>query len=504
MAFRLSRTGYLRTRRRRKLVAGCGIGLVAIALLITACASDQSAIGRVIMAMNQDAGALPPSAQAELSRFKETYDTYVADAEDRERLDYFNFAFRRVRASYVEEIDDRAMIDAAIAGVRDSGREPGAAPSALVIEDALHSMLKALDPHSSYLNAEEFQESFASTKGEFGGLGIQVTMENDLVKVISPIEGTPAERAGILAGDLITHVDGVGVEGKTLRDAVDLMRGKPGDPVDLVVRREGVEDFEVRIVRAIIEVKSVRHRLEGDVGYIRITRFNEKTKEGLNEAINDIRDQAGAGLKGVVVDLRNNPGGLLAQSVIVADAFLEDGKIVSIKGRDGRGERAYYADPGDAFRNVPMVVLVNRGSASASEIVASALQQHGRATVMGAKTFGKGSVQTIMPLPLEGALRLTTALYYSPADKTIQAIGVTPDIDIVTEGQSAEAKREADLPGAIPAQGASTEKAHPSVDEADCPEVGENKDRALGCALTFLRAGSQQAFFTNLKPAPQG
>lgn len=457
-----------------------------------------------MMAMNEDARSLPASTRAELTRFEEVYDTYVVNADDRERLDYFNFAFRRVRASYVYDIDDAELINAAIKGVTEGENEPGKAEPAIVVEDALHRMLKALDPHSSYLNASEFRDSFANTRGEFGGLGIQVTMEGELVKVISPIEDTPAERAGILAGDLITHVDGVDVRGKTLRDAVELMRGKPGEPVKIGVRRAGIEDFDVEIVRAVIEVKSVRHRLEGDIGYIRITRFNEKTKEGLNDAIADLRDQSSGGLKGIVVDLRNNPGGLLAQSVIVADAFLERGKIVSIKGRDGHDERSYYADPGDAFRGLPMVVLVNRGSASASEIVASALQHHGRATVMGAKTFGKGSVQTIMPLPLEGALRLTTALYYSPADQTIQAVGVTPDIDIVPKEQAAGSTREADLPGAIPAQEMSSEKAHPSVAEAECPEIGDAKDRALGCALEFLRAGGEQAFFNKYRPAGQG
>jgi len=488
----------------RRVATLFSVGAALILLLITACVGDQSAIGRVMMAMNEGSQSLPQSTRNELSRFEEVYDTYVNDAGARERLDYFNFAFRRVRASYVYDINDAELIDAAIKGVKESEVAPGKADPEMVVEDALHSMLKALDPHSSYLNASEFRDSFANTRGEFGGLGIQVTMENDLVKVISPIEDTPAERAGIQAGDLITHVDGTDVKGKSLRDAVELMRGKPGDPVTLIVRREGREDFEVEIVRAIIEVKSVRHRLEGDIGYIRITRFNEKTKEGLNDAISDLRKQSDGGLKGVVVDLRNNPGGLLAQSVIVADAFLEKGKIVSIKGRAGHNERSYYADPGDAFRGLPMVVLVNRGSASASEIVASALQHHRRATVMGAKTFGKGSVQTIMPLPLEGALRLTTALYYSPADQTIQALGVTPDVDIVPKEQAGGTTREADLPGAIPAQVLSSEKAHPSVDEAKCPEIGEAKDRALGCAVEFLRAGGEQAFFDKYRPAGQG
>ena len=476
---------------------------------VTACVTDESAIGRVVMAMNAETTQLPEKTQEELKRFAQVYDTYVADASDRERLDYFNFAYRRVRAAYVYEIEDHKMIDAAIAGVTKGKRMPGSLTPQVVVEDALHSMLAALDPHSGYLNAEEFQDSFANTKGEFGGLGIQITMEGELVKVISPIEDTPAERAGMLAGDLITHVDGVGILGKTLRDAVALMRGKPGEPVVLTVRRPGTEDFDMRIVRAIIEVKSVRHRIEGNVGYLRITRFNEKTKEGINAALTDIRDTLGTNLQGVVVDLRNNPGGLLNQSVVVADAFLDDGKIVSIKGRDGRDERSFYADPGDAIKGVPMIVLVNRGSASASEIVASALKYHGRALVMGSRTFGKGSVQTIMPMPLEGALRLTTALYYSPSNQTLQALGVTPDImvvrDLDPEGMPARS-READLPGAIPAQRMDDDDAnsYPRISERACPTVGEDKDHMLGCAIEYFKSLNEAAFLKRYAPAGQG
>lgn len=486
------------------LLAGLlGILLVSV---ITACVTNQSAIGRVVMAMNDEASQLPENTRHELERFARIYDTYVDDASDRERLDYFNFAYRRVRANYVYEVDDAKLINEAIAGVKEQKAEPGTMPAEKVVENALHRMLKGLDPHSSYLNAEEFRDSFASTKGEFGGLGIQITMENDLVKVIAPIEDTPAERAGILAGDLITHCDGIAVLGKSLRDAVRMMRGKPGEAITVTVRRPGVEDFDVRIVRDIIEVKSVRYRIEGDIGYIRITRFNEKTKEGVNTALNDILEKMGAGLRGVVVDLRNNPGGLLNQSVIVADAFLEKGKIVAIKGRNGRDERAFYADPGDALAGVPMVVLVNQGSASASEIVASALQYHGRAVIMGRRTFGKGSVQTIMPMPLEGALRLTTALYYSPANQTLQALGVMPDINIYTDADVDNpdaATREADLPGAIPAQADNQQRRQPRIAEAKCPEVGEAKDRMLGCAIEYLHAASGQAFLKRYMPAGQ-
>lgn len=478
-----------------------------VALVITACVTDQSAIGRVVMALNENSSPLPQSTQQELMRFEETYNAYAEDASDRERLDYFNFAYRRVRASYVYDVDDRSLIDAAIAGVIDKAPAPNSMMSQILVEDALHEMLKALDPHSSYLDAEEFRDTFANTKGEFGGLGIQITMEGELVKVISPIEGTPAERAGMLAGDLITHIDTVPVKGKNLREAVRLMRGKAGDPVVLTVRRPSTEDFDMRIVRDIIEVKSVRFSVENDIGYIRITRFNEKTKSGIQDAISKIKDEAGQRLNGVVIDLRNNPGGLLNQSVSVADSFLENGKIVAIKGRDGRNERSYYADEGDLIDDIPMVILVNQGSASASEIVASALQYHGRAVVMGNRTFGKGSVQTIMPMPLEGALRLTTALYYSPSNQTLQALGVTPDIVVIqdTDMESMPSRRrEADLPGAIPAQNDDEHASKPRISESACPAIGETNDHVLGCAIEYLRSGNQEAFLKRYAPAGQG
>ncbi len=474
---------------------------------ITACVTNQSAIGRVVTALKDDVTPLPAETQIQLNRFAEVYDTYAQDASDRERLDYFNFAFRRVRNGYVHTTDDAVLINAAIEGVIESGEEPGTISGQQIVEDGLHKMLKALDPHSSYLDAEEFQETFANTRGEFGGLGIQVTMEGDYVKVISPIEDTPAERAGILAGDLIVAIDGVDVKGKRLRDAVRLMRGHPGQPVDIMIRREGVPDFSVHLVRAIIEVKSVRYRVEGDVGYLRITRFNEKTKDGVTTALQEIQADLGDDLKGIVIDLRNNPGGLLNQSVVVADSFLDRGKIVAIKGRHGRDERSYYAEPGDLSAGVPVLVLVNRGSASASEIVASALQYHDRAVIMGDQTFGKGSVQTIMPLPLEGALRLTTALYYSPDNVAIQAVGVTPDILVTTEGEvavSSSSRREADLPGAIPAQTKLNGETRPRISEQSCPAVGEAADRVLGCALEYLRAKSEQAFIRRYVSANAG
>ena len=447
--------------------------------------------------MGPDRSPLPDATYQQLARFGEVYKTYATKPDDKDRLDYFNFAYRRVRAGYVYDIDDTKLIDAAIAGVTEKSPIPGSLPDKDLVELALHKMLAELDPHSSYLDAEEFKESFAATKGEFGGLGIQVTMEEGLLKVISPIEGTPAERAGIVSGDLITHVGGEAIQGKTLRDAVRLMRGPPGAPLTIRIRRPKVQDFDVTLVRAIIKVKSVRWHTEGDVGYIRITRFSEKTFDSLREAMSDIRSKSGPGLRGLVVDLRNNPGGLLNQSVVVADAFLDRGEIVSVKGRNGADNRSYGAESGDIAAGLPIVVLINVGSASASEIVASALQFHGRAVLMGSRTFGKGSVQTIMPMPVEGALRLTTALYYSPSGQTLQALGVRPDVQIAKK-EDADAparKREADLPGSIPPSAASDDAMTPKIQEETCPNAGDDgKDKFLGCALAYLQAGTMEAF----------
>ncbi len=483
--------------RHRTLAFAVGLALGAAILPgLGACVSSGTPIGRIIEAMRQDRSPLPEQATQELARFAETYRTYAIHPDDNERLDYFNFAYRRVRTNYVHDVDDGKLIDAAIEGITAKKPAPGSLQPKELVETALHKMLAALDPHSSYMDAEEFKESFASTKGEFGGLGIQVTMEDGLVKVISPIEGTPAEKAGIVSGDLITHVGGDSIKGMTLRDAVRLMRGPPGKPLTIRVRRPPAPDFDVTLVRDVIKVKSVRWSTEGDIGYIRVSRFSEKTASGLKEAMDDIRGKAGSGLRGIVVDLRNNPGGLLNQSVVVADAFLNKGEIVSVRGRTGGDNRAYEAEGGDIAAGLPMVVLINSGSASASEIVASALQYHHRAVLMGARTFGKGSVQTIMPMPVEGALRLTTALYYSPSGQTLQALGVRPDVAITAkEDPETPRRREADLPGSIPASAAAENGAVPRIPEETCPAAGEDgKDKVLGCALAYFRAGTMEAF----------
>jgi carboxyl-terminal processing protease len=353
-------------------------------------------------------------------------------SETYRQLNLFGDVFERVRAEYVEKTGDEQLIESAING-----------------------MLTSLDPHSSYLNKKSFQDMQVQTRGEFGGLGIEVTMENGLIKVVSPIDDTPAFRAGLQPGDFITHLNGEAVMGLALNEAVEKMRGPVGSDIKVTIRRgETGEPFEVAITRAVIKVQSVRHRLEGEVGYIRITSFNEQTQTGLEKAITAIQQQAGDKLKGYVLDLRNNPGGLLDQSVSVSDTFLEKGEIVSTRGRKAEEGTRYNAKPGDMAKGLPMVVLINGGSASASEIVAGALQDHKRAVILGTQSFGKGSVQTIIPLPGHGAMRLTTARYYTPSGRSIQQLGITPDIEVKpakleeldAQGQR---RREADLRGSL-------------------------------------------------------
>ncbi len=347
------------------------------------------------------------------------------------QLKLFGDVFERVRAEYVEEVTDEELIEFAING-----------------------MLTALDPHSGYLDAKRYRDMQVQTKGEFGGLGIEVTMENGLVKVVSPIDDTPAHRAGIQAGDVITHINAEPVLGMTLSEAVERMRGPVDTTIDLTLRRPGRDEpLDVSMARAVITISPVRWRAEGDVGYLRVTTFNEQTEAKLRTAIEELRTAVGPGMKGVVLDLRNNPGGLLEQAVGVADVFLDRGEIVSTRGRRADSIQRFNARRGDAVDGLPIVVLINGGSASASEIVAGALQDHHRAIVMGTASFGKGSVQTIMPLPGHGAIRLTTARYYTPAGTSIQAKGIVPDIEVrqarvelIEDGAS---RREADLRGRL-------------------------------------------------------
>ena len=337
----------------------------------------------------------------------------IAQESDRqatlyEQIDLFTDILERIRASYVEDVDETELIEAAING-----------------------MLISLDPHSSYLSEEDFEDMRTQTRGEFGGLGIEVTQEEGFIKVVSPIDDTPADKAGMLSGDFITHVDGESVLGLTLDEAVDMMRGPVGSEIVITVVREEVEEpFDVSIVRDTIKLVAVRSRTVGDAVVLRITTFNSQTFPGVQEELASQVDELGGmeNVDGFVLDLRNNPGGLLTQAIEVSDAFLEEGEIVSTRGRELADGDRYSATPGDLAEGKPIVVLINGGSASASEIVAGALQDHQRAIVVGEKSFGKGSVQTVMPLRGRAAMRLTTARYYTPSGRSIQALGVSPDI----------------------------------------------------------------------------
>ncbi|MBM3518779.1 MAG: S41 family peptidase [Alphaproteobacteria bacterium] len=347
----------------------------------------------------------------------------TANTETYRQLELFGDVFERVRAEYVEKVDDAQLIEAAING-----------------------MLAALDPHSSYLNAKNFTEMQVQTRGSFGGLGIEVTMENGLVKVISPIDDTPAFRAGVMAGDVITHLDAEPVLGMTLTEAVERMRGPVNSTIELTVRRAATTDpLKIAITRAVIKLRSVRHRLESNAGYIRINSFSEQTSGDVESAVAAIERQLGNDLEGFVLDLRNNPGGLLDQAVQVSDLFLDRGEIVSTRGRRPETVTRYNAKKGDVADGRPIIVLINGGSASAAEIVAGALQDHKRALVLGTTSFGKGSVQTVTPLGENGALRLTTSRYYTPSGRSIQATGIEPDIAVaqarVEAVEAAEAER---------------------------------------------------------------
>jgi len=338
----------------------------------------------------------------------------AATSDTYRQLNLFGDVFERVRSDYVEKPDDSKLVESAISG-----------------------MLAGLDPHSSYMDAKSFRDMQVQTRGEFGGLGIEVTMEDGLIKVVSPIDDTPASKAGIMANDIITTLDDEAVQGLTLNQAVEKMRGPVNTKIRLKIIRKGVDNpIEVTLVRDNIRVRSVRARVEtDDIGYIRITTFNEQTTEGLKKEIANLQNQIGNDkLKGFVIDLRNNPGGLLEEAVTVSDSFLERGEIVSTRGRNAEETQRRSAHPGDLTKGKPVIVLINGGSASASEIVAGALQDHKRATLVGTRSFGKGSVQTIIPLGSgNGALRLTTARYYTPSGKSIQAKGIVPDIEVLQD-----------------------------------------------------------------------
>ncbi|MFY9244792.1 MAG: S41 family peptidase [Roseicyclus sp.] len=401
-----------------------------------------------------------------------------ANASVYEQLDLFGDIFERIRANYVEDVDEAALIEAAING-----------------------MLTSLDPHSSYLPPNDFSDMQVQTRGEFGGLGIEVTQEDGFVRVITPMDDTPAMEAGVEAGDFITHVDGEALLGLTLEQAVDLMRGPVGSEITITVVREGRDQpFDITIVRDRIRLTAVRARLEGNTAIVRVSTFNDQTYPNLEEGLRGLISEIGGleNLNGVVLDLRNNPGGLLSQAIRVSDAFLEQGEIVSTRGRRPEDGERYNATPGDLITGLPMVVLVNGGSASASEIVAGALQDHRRAVVVGTNSFGKGSVQSIMPLAGNGAMRLTTSLYYTPSGRSIQALGIAPDIlveqrpavETTEDEEEAQSRRnEASLRGAIENSSLSEDELRQLEEEQAIAEATarlRNEDYQLAYAIDIL------------------
>ncbi len=394
----------------------------------------------------------------------------AANSDTYKQLNLFGDVFDRVRSDYVEAPDDSKLIDAAISG-----------------------MLSSLDPHSSYLNAKSFRDMQVQTRGEFGGLGIEVTMENGVVKVVTPIEGTPADLAGVKPGDLIIQLDKEKINGLTLGQAVEKMRGRVKTPLVLTIVRKGVDEpFEITVVRDIIRIKSVRFRQEKDVGYIRITTFTEQTQKGVEKAIVELKKSIGPDIKGYIVDLRNNPGGLLDQAISVSDTFLDRGEIVSTRGRNAEETQRYNARSGDRVEGKPIVVLINGGSASASEIVAGALQDHKRAKIIGTRSFGKGSVQTIIPLGGNGAIRLTTARYYTPSGQSIQAKGIIPDVVVeqeVPEDQKARTtvQGEASLRGHLEGEQGKPKSADDSTGSSAFVPKDKADDKQLAFALDMLR-----------------
>jgi carboxyl-terminal processing protease len=410
-----------------------------------------------------------------------TYSATSSNSELYRQLDLFGDVLERVRSDYVEKPDDTKLIESAING-----------------------MLSALDPHSSYMSPKHYRDMQVQTRGEFGGLGIEVTMENGVVKVVSPIDDTPADKAGLQANDLITHLDDEQIVGLTLEQAVEKMRGPVNTPISLTIVRKGVEEpFDVKVVRDIIRINAIKFREEGDVGYVKVTTFNEQTHTNLVKAVSKLNKSLGKDLKGYIIDLRNNPGGLLDQAIAVSDDFLERGSVVLTKGRNNEETQRAQARTGDIANGKKVVVLINGGSASASEIVAGALQDHKRATVIGTRSFGKGSVQTIIPLGANGAIRLTTARYYTPSNRSIQAKGIDPDI-IIEQELPEELKKNA---AARKLRGEASLRGHLRNNEKDkngkavkersgssayVPKEPE-KDTQLQYALSFLRGTATDA-----------
>jgi carboxyl-terminal processing protease len=406
----------------------------------------------------------------------------AAAADTYRQLSLFGDVFERVRADYVEKPDDGKLVESAING-----------------------MLAGLDPHSSYMDAKSFRDMQVQTRGEFGGLGIEVTMEDGLIKVVAPIDETPAAKAGILANDIITHLDDEAVQGLTLNQAVEKMRGPVNTKIKLTIMRKGQDNpIDVTLMRDVIRVRSVRWHEEGDdVGYVRITQFNEQTTEGLKQAITEINNKTGDKLKGFIVDIRNNPGGLLDQAISVSDAFLEKGEIVSTRGRNPDETQRFNARAGDLTKGKPVIVLINGGSASASEIVAGALQDHKRATILGTRSFGKGSVQTIIPLGSgNGALRLTTARYFTPSGRSIQAKGITPDIEVLQDVPD-ELKARTDTRGESSLRGHLKAEGQEETGSQSYVPPDPKNDKALNTALDLVRGVQKNAAYpANPKGTP--
>ena len=407
----------------------------------------------------------------------------AAAADTYRQLNLFGDVFERVRADYVEKPDDSKLVESAING-----------------------MLTGLDPHSSYMDAKSFRDMQVQTRGEFGGLGIEVTMEDGLIKVVAPIDDTPAAKAGVMSNDIITKLDDDQVQGLTLNQAVEKMRGPVNTKIRLTIMRKGADKpIEVSIMRDVIRVRSARWHVEGeDIGYIRLTQFNEQTTEGLKKGIAEIQSKVPEDkLRGYVLDLRNNPGGLLDQAISVADAFLQKGEIVSTRGRNADETQRFNARAGDLIKGKPLIVLVNGGSASASEIVAGALQDHRRATVLGTRSFGKGSVQTIIPLGSgNGALRLTTARYYTPSGRSIQAKGITPEIEVLQDvpddlKNRTDTKGEASLRGHLKGDPGKEQTGSQSYIPPD-----PKNDKALHAADDLLRGVQVNSAPTTKTPVP--
>jgi carboxyl-terminal processing protease len=368
-------------------------------------------------------------------------------------LTLFGDVFERVRAEYVDPVSDKDLV-----------------------ENAINGMLTGLDPHSSYMNAKQFRDMQVQTKGEFGGLGIEVTQDNGFIKVISPIDDTPASKAGIKSGDIITALDGKTVEGLSLQDAVDKMRGAPNSKITLTIKRENVDKpIEVSMLREVIHIQVVKDRLEPDnIGYVRLTQFTEQADSSLKDAVRHLKQQAGGKLTAVILDLRNNPGGLLDQAVAVSEDFIPQGEIVSTRARHAEDSQRWDAKGDDVINGVPLVVLINGGSASSSEIVSGALQDHHRAVLLGTRSFGKGSVQTVIPLPGNGAMRLTTARYYTPSGRSIQGQGIMPDVPVAESRQEEPSfgpEREADLNHILKNQGGTPDT--PAPPRSDLPPIAK-------------------------------